>query len=905
MAGWMNLLPKPPKESAADVYDNAIKASQQRQQAAQTAQYNSARIQEAQATAQLRDTENQQKQRAIQGAQVVADEIQKNTTYDPTTGEPTTNYVAIHKGINDRGYPELGTSVDDAAFKQLQDHVKSQQSRLGLISQHVGSVQTPDWNDPQSVQNSGEQWVRAVNGARAGGAISEAEAAQYRAMGVNYNPQVEQLRQQMVRQGLPDAIKQTQYLGDVAKNLHESRMAPSQESEAADKATEAGEALGASHIAAGVAPVDSSNGATPVTVSPTSAPAGAPVKTAAAPTGDQVAAAPTSGAVAAPIAAVPAAPQAPPAKYTGPPQAPGLVTPGNIDLANRPIVKNADGTTSTVKTATFGIDGGRTVLLPTIVNGAPVSNADAFKHYEQTGEHMGIFQNEDAAEQYDKALHNQMGWNGAPGSPQAAWQATAAPGAATSAAPAAAAPVAPPQSQPPTDPYLAGQQALWDAQRADPANKGILKYMPPTWSQKAQTTVERLNPKFKEQQEILNGQVQQAVGSLAANPPQDAAAYGKFLDGLPDAVSARIQGTVPLAQYDPKESPSALNQSLLTPEQRFNASKPLAGRNPTETELALAVAKGRNKNATPAQVQEGQDAEVALRRLDQSKIAARPVNQTFLPGTGPGGPTPANPNAPAPLTGEAYLKTLTPSLAAQVRQIAAGAVTLPSANNRSQAALQLRDMVFHFDPEFSEQRAQVRKAFTTGADGKNIGALNTAPVHLDQLGDAALAMDNGTFRPGNAAWNYVRTAFGSDAVSNFNGLKAAVSSEMASALKGNATDQEIKNIQSTVESSSSPKQLAGIINTNLGIAAAKLQTYQERYSQQIPNDHVWSPVLPSARAVFEKHGIAAGSQVQGGGGGGNAKVYTQANVDAAVKAHPGLTADQAEQAFKAKGWVKQ
>lgn len=35
------------------------------------------------------------------------------------------------------------------------------------------------------------------------------------------------------------------------------------------------------------------------------------------------------------------------------------------------------------------------------------------------------------------------------------------------------------------------------------------------------------------------------------------------------------------------------------------------------------------------------------------------------------------------------------------------------------------------------------------------------------------------------------------------------------------------------------------------------------------------------------------------------KRYTQADVDAAVKAHPGLTALQADQAFKGKGWVKQ
>ena len=39
-------------------------------------------------------------------------------------------------------------------------------------------------------------------------------------------------------------------------------------------------------------------------------------------------------------------------------------------------------------------------------------------------------------------------------------------------------------------------------------------------------------------------------------------------------------------------------------------------------------------------------------------------------------------------------------------------------------------------------------------------------------------------------------------------------------------------------------------------------------------------------------------------GGGNQKTYTQADVAAAVQAHPGLTPQQAEAAFVSKGWVK-
>ena len=54
----------------------------------------------------------------------------------------------------------------------------------------------------------------------------------------------------------------------------------------------------------------------------------------------------------------------------------GLLTPGNIDVHNLPIVKNPDGSISTVLTKSFNIDG-KEVLLPTIVGGKKVSDTEA------------------------------------------------------------------------------------------------------------------------------------------------------------------------------------------------------------------------------------------------------------------------------------------------------------------------------------------------------------------------------------------------------------------------------------------------------------------------------------------------------------------------------------------------
>jgi hypothetical protein len=78
---------------------------------------------------------------------------------------------------------------------------------------------------------------------------------------------------------------------------------------------------------------------------------------------------------------------------------------GNIDLLNRPIVRNPDGSFSTEISKSFNFDG-KEVLIPTIVNGKRVSDNEAIEHYKKTGEHLGIFNSPEEANAMAEKIHS-------------------------------------------------------------------------------------------------------------------------------------------------------------------------------------------------------------------------------------------------------------------------------------------------------------------------------------------------------------------------------------------------------------------------------------------------------------------------------------------------------------------
>jgi hypothetical protein len=90
----------------------------------------------------------------------------------------------------------------------------------------------------------------------------------------------------------------------------------------------------------------------------------------------------------------------------------GQIQQGNINLRNRPKVRNADGSISTVRSVSFE-ENGISIVLPTVIRnpdgtGKIVSDKQAWDHYRRTGEHLGKFNNSRDADRFSQTLHQQQ-----------------------------------------------------------------------------------------------------------------------------------------------------------------------------------------------------------------------------------------------------------------------------------------------------------------------------------------------------------------------------------------------------------------------------------------------------------------------------------------------------------------
>lgn len=199
---------------------------------------------------------------------------------------------------------------------------------------------------------------------------------------------------------------------------------------------------------------------------------------------------------------------------------------------------------------------------------------------------------------------------------------------------------------------------------------------------------------------------------------------------------------------------------------------------------------------------------------------------------------------------------------------------IPAPSARSMAGGEgkaLMDQVLRANPDYDASqfpaRSKMRIQFTSGAISETISSLNTAIGHLDQFVDVAKALDNGNFRPGNQAFNWLKATFGDSAPTNFEGIRSIMSGELASAFKkSGATDQEIKSVESAIASKNSTSQLVDYA-TKIAIPAlgSKIANRNDQYRQVMGKKDPFRVLSEDAQAVLEKYGFDPEHPRMGGG----------------------------------------
>lgn len=83
----------------------------------------------------------------------------------------------------------------------------------------------------------------------------------------------------------------------------------------------------------------------------------------------------------------------------------GQIEPGNIDLTDRPHVKNKDGSISTVRSITVEADGKHFVIPTVAETGVILTDEEAIELWQATHQHLGVFTNRKDADAFAQNLH--------------------------------------------------------------------------------------------------------------------------------------------------------------------------------------------------------------------------------------------------------------------------------------------------------------------------------------------------------------------------------------------------------------------------------------------------------------------------------------------------------------------
>ena len=190
-----------------------------------------------------------------------------------------------------------------------------------------------------------------------------------------------------------------------------------------------------------------------------------------------------------------------------------------------------------------------------------------------------------------------------------------------------------------------------------------------------------------------------------------------------------------------------------------------------------------------------------------------------------------------------------------------GDLDMPSASARTGNAQALRQAVLQYDPEYTQLLAQQRKEglkefmnTSSSKAGGQLISLNTLVHHADLYLDTAAALQNGTFRPGNAVYQAVQDLTGKAQPTNAALVAQFLAGETGKvATGGTPTEGEVNKVLAKLGTSSSPDQIAGAGQTLLQIASGRMIPLKEMRDKAGLQKFV-DILGPDARNILIKRG---------------------------------------------------
>lgn len=214
-------------------------------------------------------------------------------------------------------------------------------------------------------------------------------------------------------------------------------------------------------------------------------------------------------------------------------------------------------------------------------------------------------------------------------------------------------------------------------------------------------------------------------------------------------------------------------------------------------------------------------------------------------------------------TGDAFLQSLPPGMAEQVRQIAEGRVAPPSLSSRSPQAQALMRAVSKYDPEGDLATWSARhKMFTDlgsttpNSLGGQLASINTSIGHLGSLNESISDLNNSSVDILNPVINAYKQHFGSPAeqaaVKQYQTDALAAATEIPKALRGaGVAESDIKAWQKQFGPNDSPVAQHTAIKSAVDLLASRLDTINSRWGQVMKNQpNPLVSVYPRAAATL-------------------------------------------------------